>query len=80
MKNFKPTEADLLFNNFEQSPSNMLKHMWYREIKPLNLSPTKIIYNSRENVWRYSRFHYRIENIEEMKTLIKILSKNKASK
>jgi hypothetical protein len=77
MKNpkYSPSEADLLNNFFEQSPNNMLKHMWYREIKPLNPAPSKIIYNSRENVWRYSRFHYRIENVEELQTLIRLLSK-----
>jgi len=77
MTKFKPTIEELSNTNFIQSPSNKLKHMWYREIKPLNPTPTKIIYNSRENVWRYSKFHYRIENSEDISNLIKLLSKGK---
>jgi len=70
-----PTEAELSDNLFEQSPSNKLKHMWYRTIKPYNPKPCSIIYNSRYNKWRYSSFHYNIRSEEDIKSIVKILSK-----
>jgi len=75
MKTFNPDEATLMSTGFTRFGEKDYLNRWRREIIPLSHDARFIIYNWTHNTFRYSRFLLNIRSEEDIRSIVKILSK-----